>query len=183
MNYKVRDRNYKVCTRCKKEKNSTQFRKRYKYKLFKKYYYRNPTCRQCEAELTREYYNANKHDEKFKQKNINNANRYWEENRESVLLKLKRKRETPEYQKYRREYDKKNRARIKSLQKVRSKKWHDNSRDNLTDGYIISKLIQKSGITKEEVLQHPELIEAYRANIKLKRLISKKNGGQGNRQT
>ena len=55
-----------------------------------------------------------------------------------------------------------------------TKKYNDSClrcRQNLTDGYIVSKLTRDSELTAKEVRKHPELIELKRIIIQTKRLI------------
>ena len=54
---------------------------------------------------------------------------------------------------------------------------HAKAVENLTDGYVVSKLARLKGInqTAKQLRQYPEIIDCYRAIMKLRRLCRTKN--------
>jgi len=60
------------------------------------------------------------------------------------------------------------------------KKYHDRCTKELLDPYIIYRIVKLCGLSAKIVIKYPELIETYRSNLKLKRLIKNKNGNYEN---
>ena len=85
----------------------------------------------------------------------------------------------------RKEYDKKYRDDNKEIIKERKRKYRDNNkeiikehlrkyRENLPDAYV-KYVLTKQGFTKQDIKDHPELIEFNRELIRLKRLTWNKS--------
>lgn len=156
------------------EKKITHFRLRYQKYKDKKYYYINPWCRECENKIASEYHNARKDDESFRKKNRERTRKYHQENREIIVQREKKRRQKKSYIVNRKKYIAKNKQKIYEQEKKAKKKYYDFHKNNLTDHYVISKIIQKTKLTKADVISKPDLIEAWRTKIKLIRLIKQK---------
>ena len=84
----------------------------------------------------------------------------------------KYRKEHPEWWKnYMKKYREENKEHIARLHKPIADIWHKNSCKNLSDTYVINKIAQKSGLKRIDIEPHTELIDAWRQNIKIKRLI------------
>lgn len=166
----------KVCTRCKIEKDDSAFRVRHEKRESRSrgLLYLNNTCRQCDSEIQQEYYAAKKHDESFKQQNRERSKRYIEENRDIVRERKKLERQTPQYKEMRERYRERNKERIMQQERIIKKRYADFHCKNLTDEYIITRLISWANIKREHVT--PELIEMKRLEIQFERLLREKAG-------
>lgn len=190
----------KTCNKCKINKPSTDFRIREEKKEDASYWYINSTCKKCDAELTRIYYNKRKHDTEFRAKNAARSREYcnknfeqirlkkdspkwkkkkseWENNRyhrkkDEIAAKNKIKRQTPEYKAMMRAYRKKNKEKIYNQEVITKRRYAEKHRDNITDEYVIRMLIGEGVATRESLKLHPELIQAKRIQILIKRQIS-----------
>jgi superfamily II helicase len=69
----------------------------------------------------------------------------------------------------------------KSLFAKISKKFERKTIENMTDRWIIILIKQSTKLSKELIKQNPDLIELYRTNLKLKRLIKKQQYEKCNR--
>lgn len=188
----------KRCTRCKIEKPTDEFRIRQEDG---KYYYINSTCKKCDAELTRTYYEKHKNDEDFKRRNCERAKAYVEKNPDKVRLrkstiefkknhcklnkdsyhrmkeviaaKMKLIRQTPEFKKKMKAYRDKNKDKIYQQEQITKRRYQVKNQEPLTDKYILNKMsIPLTELEKIKTVL-PELIEVKREQIKLHRVIDK----------
>lgn len=155
---------FKICANCKVELPNNE--KHFKLKTYKsgiQYYF--STCNKCVNEKSR----------------INNKIRR-DKIREdfgtvyayeklffphSIINNPKKKSNAKKYKEENKPYI------VRNLEKGTLKKKKD--REELNDDYIILLIQSKvKGISKSEILKHKDLIETYRLNIQLKRLL--KNG-------
>ena len=100
-------------------------------------------CRGCRAAWGVEYRQKNK------EKIAADKAEYQQKNKEKIAA-------------YKAEYRQKNKEKIKD--------WGRRDTEELSDSYI-KKLINHDGIFKSQKMIPPELVSAYRENLKLKRLI------------
>lgn len=188
------------CYSCKENKPKTDFRIRGDRKCKKDFY--NPTCKACERKRQKEYYNTHKDNHEFKKKNIASTKAYaeksfeqirirkdnpeykkkkaaWELNRyyrnkDRISARLKIKRQTTAYKENRKRYIQENKEKIHQQEIITKRRYQRKNVDGLTDKYIIRNLVD-SGIDKEIIIKAPELIEAKRFQLLIKRKI-KTNG-------
>jgi hypothetical protein len=164
----------KTCTLCGLEKPLSEYRVRVKVKNGKEYPYANPTCRICDSILAKEYRLTVKDTVEFKEKVKFRTKAYVEANRDKVLKRLKEKRETEKGKRYRKEYDKANKERIKQLSKIRNAKYNKKHIDKVTDTYAIAQIQSKvKGLTRDAIRENSELIEQKKTEIVLRRLKKK----------
>lgn len=184
------------CSRCKKRKLKKYFRIRTDKTHNFDYY--NSTCKYCDAEVARAYYQKVKDDPEFKKKNQQRARAYTEKNLDQIRLrrdtpefkkkknewelkryhkkkdeinaKLREKRKTAGYKKYMKAYRKRNKAKIFKQEVITKKRFHEKNRDAVTDTYCIN-LMRAQGI---EIT--PQTIEIKRTQILLSRLKDKVAG-------
>lgn len=163
----------KVCSRCKIEKEDDQFRWRYEKrgKGSRALKYLNNTCRQCDSEIQNKNYFKNKDNPDFRKKWVEKSNEYYHAHKEQIKVKMMAKRQTPEYKKMMRDYRKRRKGIIHSQEVVTKRRYHEKHRDNVTDEYIIRQLITQGLATRESLKGHPEIIEAKRLQILIKRKI------------
>jgi len=161
----------KECNRCGKSKPLDKFRRRIKKERERdgiNDYYIMGECRACEKEKREKYYWGNR-DIMLKRMIDNrkkNGHKY--EARE----KRYRKENYPKIKKYMTKYRADNKEYLAMMHKPRAKAWHDKNRDELSDIYVIYKIIQRTGLKRADIEPYPELIEVYRQNIMLKRKIN-----------
>lgn len=188
----------KQCNKCKAIKDASRFRVRLNKN---KYLMLNSICMECELINAKEYYERNKSDEEFKRKNRERAKAYkdkncdevrarrqkpeylkkhssWEKKRygkkrEEIAAKMKIKRQTPDYKNKMRAYREKNKDKIYSQEVVTKKRYAEKHRDNVTDEYVIRQLVGQGYATRESLQSYPEIIEAKRLQILIKRQITK----------
>jgi hypothetical protein len=170
----------KICSRCKHNLEDSAFRMRYdkRGRGSKALSYLNNTCRKCDSEISNKQYFHKKDDPGFLENWRKKSREYSQKNKEIIKQKNKIKRQTPEYKKMVRDYRAKNKEKISKQEKITRERYARKNTDNLTDTYIIQKLIagDKGITTKEAAKIFPkELIEAKRLQILLKRKI--KNNG------
>ena len=156
----------KICSKCGVEKSVEEFRKG-----------RNQ-CKLCQSEHNKEYrkehYINNKeyYKEYRKEYQINNKEKlkeiheeYYIKHKDSLKEQfkeyyIKHKDEILEYQK---EYRINNKDEILEYRKEYA--------SDLKEGYVVSNIRRQTGMTKEEIYANPELIEAKKNVIKIKRLL------------
>lgn len=163
----------KLCSRCNVSKEESEYRMRFEKRGrgSKKFSYINNTCRKCDSEISNKYYFAHKDNIEWKEKWRKKSREYYDKNREFIAEKMKIKRQTPEYKEMMRCYRQKNKIKIFNQEVITKKRYQEKHKNNLTDIYIIDKLNGNLGISKEELKQMPELIEAKRAQLKLLRSL------------
>lgn len=111
LTHKIFDDTY-ICSKCKEPKPVGAFRLRNENR--NTYFdYINDTCTECERRLIKEYHNQHKSNIEYKEKAKNRANNWHWSNRKLVLQYQKQRRLTEEYKQYRREYNTKNRDKIR----------------------------------------------------------------------
>ena len=159
---------FKFCSRCKKNKSSDSFRMRHE-KRKGDFYYLNNTCRQCDADIAKENYKKAKDIEEFKMLNRERANKYRIENIDVVKEKDQARRQQERHKENRRNYIQKNKKKIFAQEKVCKEKWHKKNRDELTDVYVGSRLVQGTPLCRNEL--PPALIKLKRLQIICKRSL------------
>lgn len=160
----------KVCSRCHIEKDNSDFRLR-KDKRDDRIYLNN-TCKKCDAELQRIYYNSVKDNQDFKNKNRKRVKDWANSLGDQYTEKTKKRRQSEIYKKSMRQYRKKNKAKIYEQEKITKNRYHTKHRDNLTDEYVTRQLISQGVATRESLKLHPEIIEAKRIQLKIKRITN-----------
>lgn len=163
----------KVCTRCKKYKDDSEFRRRQKVKNGKVYPYRNPTCRKCDSALQHIRYMELKDVPEFKAQNAERSRRYLKENADVVREKTKAYRQTERYKTNRAKYRKRNKDRIFAYEKINKDRYHIKHRDALSDVYIGNRLSAQLGMARNEI--PPPLIKLKRIEILAQRTIKQKS--------
>lgn len=191
----------KVCNRCHVEKHQNEFRIRQDKR--DGFSYLNNECRECDKERAAVYYAKRKDDPNFKRKNAERSRQYIKSNsdqirqrrtteqykkkhavgnmnsyyrvKDRVAARMRVKRQTPEYKSMMKSYREKNKSKIHEQEKITKRRYHEKHRDALTDEYIINQL-KSQGVADENILEKcPQLIEAKRIQILIKREI--KNHG------
>lgn len=189
----------KICTRCKKDKPQEQFRIKTEKSGCVGI---NPTCRECDSEISHIYYHKYKDNPEFKKKNLERVHAYsqknadeikarkqtiefkkkhagWELNRyhkvkDIIAAKMKIKRQTKEYKKMMRDYRAKNNEKIFQQEMVTKKRYQVKNRDSLSDVYILG-VLGLSLKEKNNIRKNaPELIELKREELKFHRLLKQK---------
>lgn len=161
----------KVCTRCKKNKYSEDYRVREK----RGYTYLNPTCKKCDSEIQSEYYQAHKNDVGFLQKNREKSRQYNKDKQQFIKEKRKHLRSTASYKAYVKKYYTKNRGKILKQHRVIANKYADKQRKEITEQYILMLLThpREDLGSRDFIRQHPEVIKLYQSHIKFKRLCKR----------
>lgn len=169
----------KRCTKCKKNKLVKFFRTRTQKRKGVVYKYLNSSCRVCEANCAREYWDKRKDDPLFKKKNSQNAKRYTKVNQEKVKEQKKKYRERPGGKLHRKEYDKQHKKRIAMLNRLRNVKYVRKNIAAISDQYVLSQLrsewFKKFGVcagiifTKAQIRERKVRI----ATNRIKKLIKK----------
>jgi hypothetical protein len=133
-----------------KEKKSIYYQNRKEHfkELHKIYYIEN---KEKVNNINKEWVNKNK--EKRKQHSANYTSK--PESKQKKLL-------------YDEVYNKKD--YVKVSKRNRSKKRGQIEREELHDNYVLGRIIKNSNLTREQIKQHPELIEVQKLIIKTKRL-------------
>jgi hypothetical protein len=162
----------KVCSRCQSEKPKTDFRIRTDKRSEPAFTYLNNTCMKCDADIQRERHRRQRATAEGRQKHNDQAKTFHRRHREKVLSIGKQKRQTPEYKEKMRAYRKRNKDKIHNQEVVTKKRYHEKHRDNVTDEYVIRQLITQGVATRDSLRSHPELIEAKRIQILIKRQIN-----------
>lgn len=157
----------KTCSKCKKDKESDCFRPRFDKRNGR--HYLNPSCKECDAAESRAYYAKVKDIEEFKFKNRSRVKKYHIENTDIVREKQQARRQTERHRNNRKVYIIKNKEKIHAQEKICKRKYHEKHRDNLTDEYILSRLVQKSPLSKNEIPK--SLIKLKRLEIICKRTL------------
>lgn len=186
---------HKVCTRCKKEKQKSDFSIK---KENDKYWTLVPTCKKCSSEISKIYYEKKKNDPDFKLKNSERVKKYANKNidaiknrrslddykkkhavwnlkhyykvRDLINEKQKLKRQTERYKANRKRYIQNNKDKISQQEANAKLRYHVKNRDAITDTYVISQLVNQRFGTREEIANNLELIEIKRSQILLKRI-------------
>lgn len=190
----------KICGSCKVEKNDSEFRTRKDGRPGRECTYLNNYCIECDKIRARIYYAQKKDDPEFKEKNRIRARQYQHANpdkiksrkstqefkqkhaaqenaryykmKDIVSAKMKIKRQTPEYKEMMRAYRCKNKEKIAKQELITKRRYHEKHRDKLTDEYIIRQLISQGVATRESLKIHPEIIEAKRIQLLIKRKVN-----------
>lgn len=157
----------KVCTKCNDPRPLSRFRRRCKNKNGKKEYWNMGECMECEKAYREIFYEDNL--EFCRKRGRENARKHYPTNR--IRQKEYRRNNYPKIKAYMTKYREDNKERIAEMHEPVARKWFEKNRDELSDTYVIQHMIQKSGLNREDILPYPELIETYRQNMKIKRLI------------
>lgn len=165
---------FKTCTKCCIPKPIKRFRKRTKFKNSVAYAYIQKKCMDCECKEQKERYHKNI--EIHRERNRSRARKYYNENKD-ILNEIKRdlrKEKNNPILLYQREYNKKNKDKIAKQHKIVAKRFQEKIRDNLSDSYVIQHIIQRTSLKREDIEKYPEMIEAYRQQMKINRIIKNK---------
>lgn len=160
----------KTCTKCKIEKPINRFRFRTK----RGYTWQMGKCIDCEHDENKKRYYDNH--EKSKERGKENQKKLRERHPDMCKKQYQKRKDDPKYKEYRKKYWRENEEQ-RNKHRVIATKHHEKRRDNLTDKYIIQQLKQKTGLSSEDVLKAPDLIELKRLSIKLKRQINEERKG------
>lgn len=160
----------KKCSHCNIIKPVSDFRIRIEKRTKKPKPYYNNTCRVCDAEIHREYINKKKQNPKWLKERNRKQREYNKKN--NVYKKCWQKlKNDPEWKNKLKAWREKNKDRVKKKQKLRSLKHHTKIRDNITDAYVINRLMsQFKGLTREEILNNPEIMQIKRNEILIHRV-------------
>lgn len=129
------------------------------------------TCRVCELELIYKYRRENI--DKIRELSRKSSKKRRLTNKEASNEYQKLQRSKPGYLEKRKRYIEKNKDKIYLQEKVAKRRYAHKHRDLLTDQYCITRLIQKTNLSKSDIEARPDLIDFYRAKIMLEREIRK----------
>ena len=164
----------KVCSRCKIEKVKDDFRIRVDKRTEPPFEYLNSVCKVCDGELAAINYNKKKDDPAFKKKRNDGVKKYALLNKEKISASEKKRRQTPEYKKWVKDYYEKNREHILELHRNVCKR----AVVELRDWVIVKRYSQNKNKDLRPILkENKELIEVMRLQTKLKKEIRKKKNG------
>lgn len=159
----------KVCSNCKIGKDKSDFRIRTDKRVNPVLVYLNNICKQCETDKANEYYSKNGQTIWFKEKNRKRVNEYAQKNKSAVLLRERIRKQTQKWKEYMREYNAKNRERIREMSRERNRKYMKKLITERPYRYAMLKLKDETGL-KEEMIP-PELIEAKNNLLQLQRKL------------
>lgn len=196
---------HKKCTRCKETKTKEHFRiKRPKHKG-NEYVFLQSHCRECEIYLAKIYYAKKKNDPEFKRKNVERVRNYAKSNpdkiksrkqteefkkkhselegkryhrmKDIINAKLKEKRKNPILKQKRREYIKKNKAKIFKQEVITKKRYHEKNKSLVTDVYTINILRGEGKLnpSREEI----DIKKAKILTWRIKKLLQNLPAGEG----
>lgn len=134
----------KTCTACKEELDINLFRTRLMYGKD----YVVARCKKCEQVINKKQCDKDRRRKRERERNADPDRR----NKKNEFQRNWRKNNIDKSREYHRSHIKKN-------------------VDNLSDVYVIRNIIRLWGVNKEDLIKNPDLIKAYRENMKLKRLI------------
>lgn len=157
---------YKKCSKCGKEKSVEDFRLRLDKRIGLRYY--NNTCRICDANKARAYYQCKKNDPDFIRKNRSRAARHSKKHAKELWEKRKN---DPKYLASLKRWRAENKELVRFNQLKRSIKYHRKNCDGLTDKYIKTRISSQLNIQKDEVTTY--YIDLKRTQIKAIRLKKK----------
>jgi hypothetical protein len=144
----------KICSKCEEEKE------------LKEYYSKMGACKTCRNKQIKEYKEKNKEQikEKYKERNKKYIKEYQTKHKKQISKNHKKYRDNHKEQikESGKIYTLNHKEQINEFQK----KWDKKQRINLSDKYIISQLRIPTNVLK----QYPELIEAKRIHIQIKRI-------------
>jgi hypothetical protein len=130
----------------------------------KRIYYQNK--KEHFKELNKKYYSENK-------EKLNKINKEWVlKNKEKSKQHKRNYISKPEIKNKMQMYSKKYQQidYVKVSRNNRAKAKGKVEREELHDNYVLGRIILNSNITREQIKQHPELIETYKLNLQIKRL-------------
>jgi len=144
-------------------------------------------CKSCDVLRSLEYYYKNHYYDKHKDRIFEYHRKYYENNKEKVNGYSKKyyqnnikyiKKRTKEYRENNKEYYKEIGEKWRENNKEHisdyNKRYRQNKRSTIPDVYIRILLNRQYGLHAKILKQHPELIENYRQQIKIKRLLKQK---------
>lgn len=149
----------KTCSKCGETKPAELF------------YKKNSRCKQCFSEIRKQHYADNR------KEILEQCHRYYIANREKIKQQHREyvARNHEEHNKRNRNWAAANREKVKEINnKYKAKNRQKEAarsreyRARLEDGYVIIKIIRDTTLTRSDV--PPELLEAKRLQLKLKRL-------------
>lgn len=157
----------KVCSKCNEKKNKNDFRVRADKRSDPPFIYLNNTCKKCDAELHLERFRKERNTPEGKARHNRWAREFHHRHREKCLAAAKERRNRPGYKEMISEYRNRNRDKLNKKSVITKRRWSQKHMENLTDEYISMKLF--NCIDREFIKNHPELIEAKRLQILIKR--------------
>jgi len=160
----------RVCTKCTLPKPDSKYRRRHKMRNGKKEFYTMGECSDCVAKRANKYYHNNL--DKCRKRGRETAKKNY--SKRLAYTQQYRKNNPEWWAKYMEKYREDNKEHIAKMHKKIGKEWHKKNRDELSETYVIQKLIQGTNLKRADIEPFPELIDAHRQNIKIKRLIIQK---------
>ncbi len=109
---------------------------------------------------------------------------YYENNKNKVKRQHREKRDlliqqNKQWRKENKDKIKKYKELTKDKRIIQQKKDHKKSINKLSNWYVCNNIRARTGLSLKTIREHPELIESYREQIKLKRLLKQKKHGTG----
>lgn len=161
----------KICTKCNRILSVDKFGRHNDKRCNGSIKIRISTyCLECNNNHGKKRYRVLKENPEFQEQNKSRAKNYYHTNKDVCAKKSKAYRGTEDAKEKR----KINWHKTKNIYKDRInkslKRYYKDNIDNLKDHYIIVQL-EKEGVNRELTKQHPELIEAKRLQLLIKRKI------------
>lgn len=122
-------------------------------------------------------YHTHKDNPEWKKKWLKKARDYYHAHREEIMKKMKAKRQTTEYKTKMKMYRHKNKNKIFAQEVITKKRYYEKNRDGVTDQYVLNQL-RTQKLIDVDYAPTPELIEAKRLQLLIKRQI--RNNGNNN---
>lgn len=164
----------RTCKKCGEIKPIESFRNKY-YKDWPNKF--SHTCKLCEAKHSKEYQIKNRGKRKLYEKNnlkrLNEQHKKWRDSNHERVLECERKYWKNNLERKRilqKQWTHNNREIVNKAAKLRQKKYVE----KLLDSYIIARIKNEFKMEHKIIKENPELIENYRQQIKVKRLLKQK---------
>lgn len=165
----------KVCSKCKCEKDDSEFRVRFSIRKTKKYFYLNPTCKKCDSKIALDNYKKKINNPKYKLKILEQSRIRYHKHREVRIENARKYRITTSAKKNRKQYIEKNKDKIYQQEVLCKRRYHEKNRDEISDVYCISRLRQQNkDITPENI--EIKRVEILKKRIKIEILKKQRNG-------
>jgi hypothetical protein len=159
----------KTCTKCKIEKDFSEFRWRTSKKQNP---YWNSECKLCEKE--REKLRVRSPTQIARKRE---TTKIWVNNNKEYVLEQKRI-QSKERRKKDPTYHKRWREKNREKTSISSRNTSKFARENLLDYYIVGYLVQSTGMTTEQIRSEPELIRLTKNIILIKRKIENEQSNE-----
>lgn len=169
----------KECSRCKCEKTQAEFRVRTEKRSTPHWQYLNPTCKACDADITRERVRRQRQTQDGRERHNRWAREFHKRHRDKILPKMKKRRESEHGKYYRKQYDENRRLIIQIQNYYRNKRYQHDIISNIKEAYIVRLMAHpREGISPFLTRQYPEFIKTYQVQIAIKRFLKTKNNPQ-----